>query len=500
MTLVSEEERLDSPDRDLSQGYMSDENLSERSDNSGVDPNVIYTNKYLNLEKIKSFGFDMDYTLCEYLSPAYDILGFDLAKQHLVGKLGYDKDILEFKYNPKFPVRGLWLDKSYGNLLKVDQFGKILVCIHGFRKLSGSEVRALYPHKMLKKDNQRIFVMNTLFNIPETYLYSCLVDFFNRKKGMIRLQHGWKDTLNGNKEISFRTLFQDLRDGIDYIHVETMEIKKLTVANMPRYVKKDGRLPSMLKQMRNEGRTTFLLTNSDWWYTNLIMDYLLGDQCQPNETWLSWFDLTIVDGCKPRFFTGGTPLRTVDTSTGNMATLENGDINNLPLDHRVYSGGDHQTVTRILGVEASEILYCGDHLYGDVIKCRKECEWRTLLVVPELVQEMTIFNEEDSVRVLEELNKLENLVGQGFAKLDEIRHELMESVLRLDNSFGQSGSLFRAGNRLTYFGSQMMIWADIYTGSVYNLWEYGVNQRFYPLPQLLPHEIRLRDRGSSPDV
>lgn len=40
-----------------------------------------------------------------------------------------------FSYDPIFPVRGLWLDKLYGNLLKVDGFGNILQGIHGFRFL-----------------------------------------------------------------------------------------------------------------------------------------------------------------------------------------------------------------------------------------------------------------------------------------------------------------------------------------------------------------------------
>jgi len=481
-TVITEEERLESPDREMSQGYMSDENLSEKSD---MDPTQIYPVKYLNMEKIKCFGFDMDYTLCEYISPAYDVLGFDLAKRHLVEKMNYDKAILEFKYNPKFSVRGLWLDKLYGNLLKVDQFGKILVCIHGLRKLSGSEIRALYPHKSVKKTSDRIFVLNTMFNVPETHLYACLVDHYNKKEGFERVENGWRDATNKNKEFTFRQLQKDLREGIDYVHMESMEIKKVTVANLPRYVKKDSRLSSMLKQMRDAGRSTFLLTNSDWWYTNLVMDYLLKDDCGPNETWLSWFDLTIVDGCKPRFFTGGTPLKQIDTSTGTMVPLDAGDIQT---SHRVYSGGDERTVTKILGVESSEILYCGDHLYGDVIKCRKECEWRTLLVVPELENEMGIMSEEDSMGVLQEINKLETMIGYECNQFDEIRSKLMQCVLKLDNGFGQSGSLFRAGNRLTYFGTQMMIWSDVYAGSVFNLAEYSMEKRFYPAAPVLPHE------------
>ena len=34
--------------------------------------------------------------------------------------------------------RGLWFDTQFGNLLKVDAYGNILVCVHGFKFLKKS--------------------------------------------------------------------------------------------------------------------------------------------------------------------------------------------------------------------------------------------------------------------------------------------------------------------------------------------------------------------------
>ena len=72
--------------------------------------------------------------------------------------------------------------------------------------------------------------------------------------------------------------FQDVRSTIDYIHIDTMDIKKRTIQDLPRYVKKDGRLLAMLKQIQDGGRTSFLVTNSDWWYTQHIMRFLLAEE------------------------------------------------------------------------------------------------------------------------------------------------------------------------------------------------------------------------------
>ncbi len=52
-----------------------------------VEPFVsvrIFVNRSLSLEKIKFYGFDMDYTLAEYRSPEYEKMGFDMIKNYLV--------------------------------------------------------------------------------------------------------------------------------------------------------------------------------------------------------------------------------------------------------------------------------------------------------------------------------------------------------------------------------------------------------------------------------
>jgi hypothetical protein len=86
----------------------------------------VFVNRSLQLSKIKFFGFDMDYTLALYKSPQYETLAFNLVVQELL-KFGYPKEIKNFVYDPSFPVRGLWYDKVYGNLLKTDTYGNILV-------------------------------------------------------------------------------------------------------------------------------------------------------------------------------------------------------------------------------------------------------------------------------------------------------------------------------------------------------------------------------------
>ena len=94
----------------------------------------IFVNRSMHLEKIKFFGFDMDYTLAVYQNPDFESFSFELVKQRLI-EMGYPSEIGAFIYDPTFPVRGLWFDTENGNLLKVDPYGNILVCVFGFKFL-----------------------------------------------------------------------------------------------------------------------------------------------------------------------------------------------------------------------------------------------------------------------------------------------------------------------------------------------------------------------------
>ena len=85
------------------------------------------------------------------------------------------------------------------------------------------------------------------------------------------------------------------------------------------------------------------------------------------------------------------------------------------------------------------------------------------------------------------MSKLEALLVEN-PNLDELKKRLWEAVNELNKDFSFAGSLFRSGSRLSYFGSQVMIWADVYTSSVNNLAEYDVEHKFLMNTPKLPHE------------
>uniref|UniRef100_A0A8D0G4R9 5'-nucleotidase domain containing 4 n=1 Tax=Sphenodon punctatus TaxID=8508 RepID=A0A8D0G4R9_SPHPU len=350
-------------------------------------PFRIFVNRSLALEKIKCFGFDMDYTLAMYKSPDYEEMAFQLLQERLVC-IGYPHEILEYKYDPTFPTRGLVFDALYGNLLKVDYHGNLLVCTHGFRFLKGAEIWNYYPNKFIQRDDMKRFhILNTLFNLTETYLYACLVDFFTSCSRYVNCDTGYK---HGNLFMSFRSMFQDVREAMD--HPTGCYCASLRSLTQPR-------VTLLLSRMKEVGKV-FLATNSDYNYTDVSEEPL-------QRPWRSYFDLIVVDTRKPLFFAEGTVLRQVNTDTGKLwiGTYTG------PLQHcAVYSGGSSDMVCDLLGVKGKDILYIGDHIFGDILKSKKRQGWRTFLVVPELAKELQVWTEKSG----EPQGRGGSLLGRGM--------------------------------------------------------------------------------------
>ena len=89
----------------------------------------------------------------------------------------------------------------------------------------------------------------------------------------LRTRDGFKCP-DGAVQLSFKSLFQDVRSAVDYIHVEG-GLKSKTCEDLAKYIKKDERLPQVLYNLQKSGAKTFLLTNSGWEYTDKVMEFLL---------------------------------------------------------------------------------------------------------------------------------------------------------------------------------------------------------------------------------
>lgn len=307
------------------------------------------------------------------------------------------------------------------------------------------------------------------------------------------LPHGIQ--VDDNLIITYKQLQKDVRGAVDHVHRGT-DLKDQTVADPHKYIARDDNLPILLDRMRESGKKLFLATNSGFAYTDKVMDYLFDVPSAKGRNWKEFFDISIVDSRKPLFFEEGTLLRQVDIETGNtklgrhMGKLVGGEV---------YSGGCSADITELIGCNGTQIMYIGDHIFGDILKSKKTLGWRTFLVVPELADELHVWREKkDSIRVLADLD---DRIGEMLSSYDSaskatdlpdisnLQKTLRMVVHDMDMAYGKFGSLFRTGSRNTMFAGQVMRFADLYGSSFINLLHYPFSFLFRAEAQLLPHEL-----------
>lgn len=162
----------------------------------------------------------------------------------------------------------------------------------------------------------------------------------------------------------------------------------------------------------------------------------------------------------------------------------------------------------LIGAKGKDVLYIGDHIFGDILKSKKIRGWRTFLIVPELVQELHVWT--DKCQLFTELQTLDVMLGemykyvicfhsQGFLEtffffgvlfrnldsstkekpdISKLRNGIREVTHRMDLAYGMMGSLFRSGSRQTFFSSQVVRYADLYAASFLNLIYYPFSYMF----------------------
>jgi 5'-nucleotidase len=323
----------------------------------------IFCNRNLRMSAIAWVGFDMDYTLAIYNQREMDELSIRATIAKLVER-GYPKFVASVPQYPSFPVRGILIDKRFGHILKMNRYKFVTKGYHGLRELAKEDLRQLYHSKKIRPATPRYHWIDTLYALSEAAIYAALVDAMEQR----------------GLAVDFAKMFTDIRESIDEAHRDGT-ILEAVAGDFPRFVHKDPELAPTLHKLRSAGKRLFLLTNSRWSYTDKMMTYLIGDAMGEYPHWRNYFDVVICAAMKPAFFQERRPLmeRSDDELVPAVLPLERG---------KIYEGGNLQDLERALGAAGDEVLYVGDHIYGDILRSKKESAWRTAMIIQELEGEV----------------------------------------------------------------------------------------------------------------
>jgi HAD superfamily 5'-nucleotidase-like hydrolase len=440
----------------------------------------IYANRTLNLRSIRAIGYDMDYTLVHYRVAEWEERAFEHARSRL-HEAGWPVGDLVF--DPTQVIRGLAIDLELGNLLKATRFGYVINAAHGTRFLDYDEIRSTYAATFVDLAEPRFEFMNTLFSLSEASLYAQLVDLLDSGK------------LPG---VGYSEVYEAVRGAINDSHQED-QLKGEILADRGRFIDLDPDGPLALQDQRAAGKQLMLITNATWAYTREIMAYAFDRYLPEGETWRDLFDTVIVSAAKPSFFMEANSLyRVVDEDAAllhpHLGTIEPGGV---------FFGGNAGVVEKSLGLSGDQILYVGDHLFGDVHISKAYLRWRTALILRELESEVAAL-----IDFLPDQEKLEELMASktdleaelgalrlavqreregyappavqledGAAAVDRVRQELADlddQIAPLAREAGRLrhaawGPLMRAGVDKSLFARQVERYADVYTSRVSNL-------------------------------
>jgi HAD superfamily 5'-nucleotidase-like hydrolase len=475
--------------------------------------NRVFCNRNLRMDSIEMIGFDMDYTLALYHQDRLERLSIELTLGKLIEKHGYPTPIKDLHYDPRWAIRGVMVDRQLGNVFKLDRHSYVGRCYHGFRELTHDERKALYRQEKINLSNDRFEWIDTLFGLPEVVMYTTLVDWSDRQTGTV----------------DYDKLFGDIRTAIDEAHRDDT-LKSVIKADLPSYIVKDPLLGEALHKFRSSGKKLFLLTNSLFDYTDVVMKYLLDGERKAYPSWRNYFDIVMVGGAKPAFFNELRPFVQVDPTT--HALMTNGEIRHLSRD-KVYQAGNVVAFEQMTGIKGEQVLYIGDHIYGDILRLRKQHMWRTAMVLQELEREISVSDRlEAQISDLELLDRrhrnLESEIDYQTLRLKKIarlldepatnaqlrvrleeerrnmrttietlrqRANLMDAEVdsleqRIDRAYNAHwGSCLREGNENSRFGEQVNDYADLYTSRVSNFGPYSPLRYFRAPRRPMPHEI-----------
>lgn len=500
----------------------------------------IFCNRSLNMGSIKCIGFDMDYTLASYKPETFETLAHEQTVKKLVQHFGYPKSLYDLTFDYTYMSRGLVIDKERGCILKVDRHKYVKLAHHGFAPLTREERMAQYNNSGRQFDFEEpgFALIDTLFSLAEAHLFMQLVE----------MKDSQEPGFPANK--SYADLYREVRGAVDLCHRDG-SIKKQVAKEPEKYLYSDPGIVAVLDMMRQSGKKVFLATNSLFDYTHVVMNWLIQGKVgkDKDDGWLSYFDV-VVTGCgKPRFFTERKDLFEVDPATFTLLNTEGGSPM-IPLDEedvptgfpvlestapekcynptggraRVFQGGSYLDLHKMLGIHSgTEILYVGDHIYGDVLRSKRDLGWRTLLVIPELETEIKKLQKYSTdLEELEVLQKQRNALEDRLQRLewmlssnksssngtsDEEEHEIEELVrnLRHQNHTVQNrhkkllkkyhesfhpiwGQLFKTGYKNSRYAHQTERFACIYTSHVSNLMFYSPMKNFKARMDSMVHD------------
>ncbi|MES3038957.1 MAG: HAD-IG family 5'-nucleotidase [Bdellovibrionota bacterium] len=455
-------------------------------------PKRVFVNRTLNMKRIKYIGLDMDHTLIRYQSDNFERLSHSIIMSKLIKSKGYPETLRSLKFDYDFAIRGLVIDRKKGNLLKLNRYTAIRASYHGLKPLDYKTHQKLYRSTYIDLSSGDYLAIDTFFSISLAIAFAQIVEM--------------KDSDTSNTYPEYEKIADDVLDAVDEAHRDG-SLKDEVKRNLEQYIIKDPQTVAGLERFKKHGKKIFILTNSDFHYSKLLLDYAINPFLKDHKTWEDLFEMTITFASKPKFFYENQKFLVVNPQDG---TMTNFDAKLVP---GVYQGGNARKFTADLNLEGDDILYIGDHIYGDILRLKKDCNWRTAMVLEELEKEiltnravLPVTTEIEKLMALkepseEDLTTIMTLKAEKGVYEDNKIESLQKTISEIDGQISQLikkqqamynpqwGQLMRAGNEESYLAYQVERYACVYMTKLASLLDLSPRTYFRAPRRPLSHEL-----------
>eukprot|EP00035_Acanthoeca_spectabilis_P026967 m.464849 g.464849 ORF g.464849 m.464849 type:complete len:386 (+) comp23799_c0_seq1:44-1201(+) len=338
------------------------------------------------LEAADCVGFDIDHTLARYKNDALGTLIFESLTRFLCESRGHPAALLEARYDPEWVRRGAVWDLRSGDLVVVGERQIITEGWHGNEALSeaqlaqhnadqgaGGTSRATELFTALERfthNDADAVTFPTHFEVPATQVIRSLIHVSSAARGDAEALRSLRGDLGAAFEAAFNWKHFEADSGL-YMRSLKRDATKYVVDRVA-----DG-TKQWLKDLRDQGKRIFALTNSNDDYAALIMETAFGHD------WRDLFDLILCRANKRRGFFAADPNRPLFLAP-NGEPIE--ELQLAPEAGKEFLVGHVTRMQKLVHDRwgCSSVVFYGDHLEADIHLPGKVTKWAPVVVAEEL--------------------------------------------------------------------------------------------------------------------
>ena len=344
--------------------------------------------KFKNIDVI---GFDIDFTLSLYNKKNMIKLMYESICKYLINQKKYPNGI-KYQYNKdfihSFSQKGFVIDYKNGNSLKLRKDKSIIKCYHGKKELNRREINSIYEDgifHLFKKGsliNESFFINIDEFHSQNLPLFMICVDILD--KGKLKSINDYKDiilhiceAMNYNFGVK---AFEDFSN-FGYYFPEIFKNPEL-------YLSKNN-YGKLLSKLREKGKKLFFATNSNYSYSNFILEKTIGKDYD------KYFDLCFYKSGKPFFFQEPNERNEIEAK---CFFVDETEFSYIDLTDEIYqkilngnkkiSGGSYILVEKffkkMLKKENIGYIFVGDNIISDCEAASKLLKWDSVFIYDDI--------------------------------------------------------------------------------------------------------------------